>query len=138
MAISSLTYGQSKTSEQSIPSPGSGPKSGTISSTRDEQLRAVTEEDAELDYLYERHEVGREDYLLTKDRHYALRKYLLTLPRNTIDLPELFVMTKAEFKDYFRNPPAPEKLRAGGIWEKRWVYRAKIVRGHTFYIFERQ
>jgi len=128
---------QSRITESSQ-SAGSGPKSGTISSTRDEQLRNVAEEDAELDYLYGNHEVGREDYLLTKDRHYALRRYLLSLPKNTIDLPEFYVITKAEFKDFFRDPPVPERLKPGDKLEKHWTYKAKIVRGHTFYVFERQ
>ena len=119
-------------------SAGSVPKSGTISSTRDEQLRNVAEEDAELDYLYGNHEVGREDYLLTKDRHYALRKYLLSLPKNSIDLPEFYVMTRSEFKDFFRDPPVPEALKPGAKLEKHWTYKAKIIRGHTFYVFERQ
>ena len=117
--------------------PQQGQRSGTISTTRNEELRNVAEEDAELDYLYSVHEVGQSDYLLTKGRHFVLKKYLQSLPETTIDLPELFVMTKAEMKDFFHNPPNPERLKNGVELEQHWVYRGKMIHGHTFYIFER-
>src|SRR5258708_328852 len=113
-------------------------KSGPGSSIREDELRNVDDEDAELDYLYSVHEVGLSDYVLTKGRHFVLKKYLLTLPNNIIDIPELYVVTRSELKNFFRNPPNPERLRNGARLEQHWIYRGKMTHSHVFYIFERQ
>jgi len=110
----------------------------STSTTRAEELRLVIEEDAELDYLYSVHEVDSADYLLTKGRHFVLKKYLQSLPEDMMDVPELYVVTRAELKNFFRTPPNPERLKTGARLEEHWVYRGKMTRSHVFYIFERQ
>jgi hypothetical protein len=112
-------------------------RANSTSTTRAEELRNVTEEDAELDYLYTVHEVGSADYLLTKGRHFVLKRYLQSLPDDMMDVPELYVVTRAELKNFFRNPPNPERLKTGAQLEEHWVYRGKMTRNHVFYIFER-
>jgi hypothetical protein len=134
-----LAYAQTRTQNQRgeqssslIAKPGSG------NTVREDELRNLADEDAELDYLYSVHEVGTSDYLLTKGRHFVLRKYLLTLPGNIIDIPELYVVTRGELRNFFRNPPNPERLRNGAKLEEHWIYRGKMTHTHVFYIFERQ
>jgi hypothetical protein len=126
---------RSTTSEQSSPQVH---RPNSSSTTRAEELRLVIEEDAELDYLYSVHEVDSADYLLTKGRHFVLKRYLQSLPDDMMDVPELYVVTRAELKNFFRTPPNPERLRNGARLEEHWVYHGKMTRNHVFYIFERQ
>ena len=114
---------------QSRPAPGAA---------REEALRLLAEEDAELDYLYQDGEVPAEEYQLTKARHWVLRRYLLGLPEGTVDLPEIHVVSKGELGNLFRRPPDLTRLRVGDTWDEHWSYRGKMVRGRTFYIFERR
>jgi hypothetical protein len=126
--------GQATSTERSTRQP---PRANTTSTTRAEELRNVAEEDAELDYLYSVHEVDSSDYQLTKGRHFVLKRYLQALPAD-IDVPELYVMTRSEMKNFFHVLPNPERLRNGVRIEEHWVYRGKMSRTHIFYIFERQ
>ena len=124
----------SQSSEQASQPPR---RPNSTATTRAEELRNVAEEDAELDYLYGVHEVDSSDYLLTKGRHFVLRKYLLTLPDDMSDVPELYVVTRPELKNFFRTPPNPERLKIGARLEEHWVYRGKMTHNRVFYIFER-
>jgi hypothetical protein len=125
---------QTTAAEQSPPQTH---RPNSTSTTRAEELRSVIEEDAELDYLYSVHEVGSADYLLTKGRHFVLKRYLESLPSDMMDVPELYVVTRPELKNFFRKPPNPERLKNGAELEEHWVYRGKMTRTHVFYIFER-
>jgi hypothetical protein len=123
---------------QSLPVAGGEQSHPTTGTAREEALRILAEEDAELDYLYRDGEVPAEEYQLTKARHWVLRRYLLGLPEGTVDLPEIHVVSKGELGNLFRRPPDLTRLRVGDTWDEHWSYRGKMVRGRTFYIFERR
>src|SRR5947209_8451607 len=99
-----------------------------LAASRDEALRNLAEEDAELDYLFHGHEVSLEDYRLTRARNWVTRRYLMGLPSQIIDLPEYLIITKPEFASFFQRPPGAATLKAGQTYEGHWTFKGKMQR----------
>jgi hypothetical protein len=103
-------------------------------------LELMRQEEEELDYQLERNEISRKEYQRSKNRIAILRQVVPSLARETGEdnIPELHVLVASELGQIVESGLSALKgLKSGAIIEGKWLYRGSVVRGETFYVFER-
>jgi len=104
-------------------------------------LELMRHEQDELDFQIKRNEISRSEYLRAKNKIAIERESVLSLvkQRGQDEVPEIHVVVASEL-DQLIETASPESLKhtkPGEVFEGKWRYIGRSIRGEVFYIFER-
>ncbi|HMG34508.1 MAG TPA: hypothetical protein VKM94_11270 [Blastocatellia bacterium] len=103
-------------------------------------LELMRHEEDELDFQIKHNEISHKEYLLAKNRIAVQRQSVLSLvkQRGEDAVPEIHVVTAGELDQLIeQNPDDVKRAKPGQVFDDKWKYVGKAVRGEVFFVFER-
>jgi hypothetical protein len=103
-------------------------------------LELMRHEEDELEFQIRHNEIGRKEYIRSKNRIAIHRQTVLNLARESGEdtVPELHVVAATEVDQLIEDGTAALKgIKHGDIIKQKWRYLGTANRGEVFYIFER-
>ena len=103
-------------------------------------IELMRQEEIELDFQIRHNEISRREYVRSRNRITVLRQTVLNMARETGEdrVSELNVVVAAEVDQIVDGGIRMLRgMKPGTVIEGKWRYLGSVIRGETFYAFER-